>query len=133
MAGNARSAGSEGSVGALAVQDRIGETSAVGSFASAIAGVGRRVCFRAMAACCAMAAAARAAPAPAGSPRSSRRGGEAPRAPAHVPELRPRDLLAAPAAVAVAPHLRARDRGLVRGQAPVRGLEVARRDVELRL
>ena len=40
MAGNARSAGSEDFVGALAIQDRIRETSAVGSFASAIAGVG---------------------------------------------------------------------------------------------
>ena len=59
MAGNARSAGSEDFVGALAIQDRIRETSAVGSFASAIAGVGRRVRVRAMAACCAMAAAAR--------------------------------------------------------------------------
>ena len=53
MAGNARSAGSEDFVGALAIQDRIRETSAVGSFASAIAG------FRAMAACRATAAAAR--------------------------------------------------------------------------
>ena len=59
MAGNARSAGSEDFVGALAVQDRIRETTAVGSFASAIAGVGRRVRVRAVAACRATAAAAR--------------------------------------------------------------------------
>ena len=43
MAGNARSAGSEDFVGALAIQDRIRETSAVGSFASAIAGSSRRL------------------------------------------------------------------------------------------
>ena len=34
--------------------------------------------------------------------------------------------------MAVAPHLRPRNRGFVQGQALVRGLEVARRDVKLR-